>query len=110
MTWETMAALITVALAGISIGKVVYELSKTLTKLNCSVEILNASLSALTSENSDEHLELFCFPLPVVIVHCNRCAPLSLFPFVSRRAKFPQTEFFYVNKVSGFNLFVNVHT
>ena len=59
MTWETLAALITIALAGISVGKVIYGLSKTLTKLNCSVEILNSSLSALTCENSDEHRELF---------------------------------------------------
>lgn len=59
MTWETLASLITIALAGITIGKVIYELSKTLTKLNCSVEILNNALSALTCENSDEHKELY---------------------------------------------------
>ena len=59
MTWETLAALITIALAGISIGKVIYELSKTMTKLNCSVELLNSALSALTCENSDEHKELY---------------------------------------------------
>ena len=59
MTWETLASLITIVLAGISVGKVIYGLSKTLTKLNYSVEILNSSLSALTCENSDEHKELF---------------------------------------------------
>lgn len=59
MDWETLAALITIALAGISVGKVIYELSKTLTKLNCSVDMLTKALSALTCENSEEHKELF---------------------------------------------------
>ncbi len=59
MTWEILAAFITLLLAGISVGKLIYELSKTLTKLNCSVEMLNSSLSALTSENKQDHEELF---------------------------------------------------
>ena len=39
MTWEVVAGLITLASAGIGTGKIVYDLSHTLTKLNCSVKI-----------------------------------------------------------------------
>ena len=52
MTWEVVAGLIALVSAGIGAGKIVYELSRTLTKLNCS-------LTALTTENREEHDELY---------------------------------------------------
>ena len=59
MTWEVVAGLIALVSAGIGAGKIVYELSRTLTKLNCSVENLNSTLTALTTENREEHDELY---------------------------------------------------
>ena len=59
MTWEVVAGLIALVSAGIGAGKIVYELSRTLTKLNCSVENLNSTLTALTTENREEHEELY---------------------------------------------------
>lgn len=59
MTWEVVAGLITLTSAGIGTGKIVYDLSRTLTKLNCSVENLNSTLTALTTENQEEHEELY---------------------------------------------------
>ncbi len=59
MTWEIVAGLIALCSAGIGAGKIVYDLSRTLTKLNCSVENLNSTLTALTTENREEHEELY---------------------------------------------------
>ncbi|MBS5726135.1 MAG: hypothetical protein KHW59_10240 [Clostridiales bacterium] len=59
MTWEVVAGLIALVSAGIGAGKIVYDLSRTLTKLNCSVENLNSTLTALTTENREEHEELY---------------------------------------------------
>lgn len=59
MTWEVVAGLIVLVSAGISTGKIIYDLSRTLTKLNCSVENLNSTLTALTTENREEHEELY---------------------------------------------------
>ena len=60
MTWEIVAGLIALFSAGIGAGKIVYDLSRTLTKLNCSVENLNSTLTALTTENrEEEHEELY---------------------------------------------------
>ncbi len=59
MTWEIVAGLIALFSAGIGAGKIVYDLSRTLTKLNCSVENLNSTLTALTTENREEHEELY---------------------------------------------------
>ncbi len=58
MTWEIVVGFISLATAGIAIGKVIYELSRTLTKLNCSVENLNQTLTSLTSQNKQEHEEI----------------------------------------------------
>jgi len=58
MTWEIVVGFISLATAGIAIGKVIYELSRTLTKLNCSVENLNQTLTSLTSQNKQEHAEI----------------------------------------------------
>ncbi len=58
MTWEIVVGFISLATAGIAIGKVIYELSRTLTKLNCSVENLNRTLTNLTSQNEREHEEI----------------------------------------------------
>lgn len=55
MTWEIVVGFLSLATAGIAIGKVIYELSRTLTKLNCSVENLNRTLTNLTSQNEQEH-------------------------------------------------------
>ena len=55
MTWEIVAGIIALVGAGIAIGKIIYELSKTLTKLNCSVEILNSTLNSFASDNDREH-------------------------------------------------------
>lgn len=57
MTWEIVVGFLSLATAGIAIGKVIYELSRTLTKLNCSVENLNCTLTNLTSQNRQEHEE-----------------------------------------------------
>ena len=59
MTWEIVVGFISLATAGIAIGKVIYELSRTLTKLNCSVENLNQTLTNLTSQNRQEHEEIY---------------------------------------------------
>ncbi len=59
MTWEIAVGIITLAGAGISVGKVIFDLSRTLTKLDCSVEGLNRTLSGFVSENEDEHGELY---------------------------------------------------
>ena len=59
MTWEIVAGWIALCTAGIGAGKIVYDLSRTLTKLNCSVENLNSTLTALTTENGQEHEELY---------------------------------------------------
>lgn len=59
MTWEIVVGFISLATAGITIGKVIYELSRTLTKLNCSVENLNQTLTSLTSQNRQEHSEIY---------------------------------------------------
>ena len=59
MTWEIVAGIIALVGAGIAIGKIIYELSKTLTKLNCSVEILNSTLNSFASDNDREHEEMF---------------------------------------------------
>ena len=58
MTWEIVVGFLSLATAGITIGKVIYELSRTLTKLNCSVENLNCTLTNLTSQNKQEHEEI----------------------------------------------------
>lgn len=58
MTWEIVVGFLSLATAGIAIGKVIYELSRTLTKLNCSVENLNQTLTSLTSQNKQEHEEI----------------------------------------------------
>ncbi len=58
MTWEIVVGFISLATAGIAIGKVIYELSRTLTKLNCSVENLNQTLTSLTSQNKQEPEEI----------------------------------------------------
>ncbi len=58
MTWEIVVGFLSLATAGIAIGKVIYELSRTLTKLNCSVENLNCTLTNLTSQNRQEHEEI----------------------------------------------------
>ncbi len=58
MTWEIVVGFLSLATAGIAIGKVIYELSRTLTKLNCSVENLNHTLTNLTSQNEREHAEI----------------------------------------------------
>ena len=50
MTWEIIAGWIALCTAGIGAGKIVYDLSRTLTKLNCSVENLNSTLTTLTTE------------------------------------------------------------
>ena len=55
MTWEIIAGGIAIITCGIAIGKVIYELSKTLTKLNCSVDALNITLKNFKSENATEH-------------------------------------------------------
>ncbi len=55
MTWEIVVGFLSLATAGIAIGKVIYELSRTPTKLNCSVENLNSTLTNLTSQNKQEH-------------------------------------------------------
>lgn len=54
-----MAAILATTVSLITIGKVIFELSKTLTKLSLSVEELNATLSSLASDNAIEHEELF---------------------------------------------------
>ena len=59
MTWEIVAGIIALVGAGIAIGKIIYELSKTLTKLNCSVEILNSTLNSFASANDRDHEEMF---------------------------------------------------
>ncbi len=59
MTWEIITGWIALISAGIGAGKIVYDLSRTLTKLNCSVENLNSTLTALTTENREEHEELY---------------------------------------------------
>ena len=59
MTWEIVAGWIALCTAGIGAGKIVYDLSRTLTKLNCSVENLNSTLTALTTETGQEHEELY---------------------------------------------------
>ena len=58
MTCVIFVGFISLATAGIAIGKVIYELSRTLTKLNCSVENLNQTLTSLTSQNKQEHEEI----------------------------------------------------
>ncbi len=55
MTWDIVVGFLSLATAGIAIGKVIYELSRTLTKLNYSVENLNCTLTNLTSQNKQEH-------------------------------------------------------
>lgn len=59
MTWETVAAVISVITVGIAVGKIIYGLSQTLTRLNCAVENLNSTLNALTVDNEREHEELY---------------------------------------------------
>ena len=59
MTWETVTAIISVITVGIAVGKIIYGLSQTLTRLNCAVENLNETLSAFTNDNEREHEELY---------------------------------------------------
>lgn len=59
MTWETVTAIISVITVGIAVGRIIYGLSQTLTRLNCAVENLNATLNAFTGDNEREHEELY---------------------------------------------------
>lgn len=59
MTWETVTAIISVITVGIAVGRIIYGLSQTLTRLNCSVENLNATLNAFAGDNEREHEELY---------------------------------------------------
>ena len=58
MTWEIVVGLIALISAGIAIGRIIYGLSVTLTKLNCSVEILNSTLASFASDNDRAHEEM----------------------------------------------------
>lgn len=60
MTWEILAALISVVTVGIAIGRVIANLSKTLTKLNCSVDSLNCALQNFIDRSEKEHGKLNC--------------------------------------------------
>ena len=55
MTWETVAALISMVTVGIAIGRVIANLSRTLTKLNCSVDSLNSALQSFIERSEREH-------------------------------------------------------
>ena len=59
MRLEIITAAISVITVGIAIGRIIYELSKTLTRLNCAVENLNSTLTDFTDMNEREHEELF---------------------------------------------------
>ena len=59
MTWESITAIISVVTVGIAVGRIIYGLSQTLTRLNCSVENLNATLNDLMGDNEREHEELY---------------------------------------------------
>ena len=59
MTFEALTAIISVLTVGIAVGKIIYGLSKTLTRLNLAVENLNATLTEFTNSNESEHEELF---------------------------------------------------
>ncbi|MCI8611564.1 MAG: hypothetical protein HFE66_06570 [Clostridiales bacterium] len=47
MTWDIVVGFLSLTTAGIAIGKGIYELSRTLTKLNYAVENLNSTLTNL---------------------------------------------------------------
>lgn len=59
MSWESITAIISVITVGIAVGRIIYGLSQTLTRLNCSVENLNATLNDLMGDNEREHEELY---------------------------------------------------
>ncbi len=59
MTWETVTAIISVITVGIAVGRIIYGLSQTLTRLNCAVENLNDTLNAFAGDNEREHEELY---------------------------------------------------
>ncbi len=59
VTWETVTAIISVITVGIAVGRIIYGLSQTLTRLNCAVENLNTTISAFVSDNESEHEELY---------------------------------------------------
>ncbi|MBQ7836049.1 MAG: hypothetical protein IJ389_02215 [Clostridia bacterium] len=50
-----IAALISIVTVGIAIGRVIANLSKTLTKLNCSVDSLNSALQSFIDRSEKEH-------------------------------------------------------
>ena len=55
MTWEMIASLISIVTVGIAVGKVIANLSRTLTKLNCSVDSLNSALQSFIDRSEKEH-------------------------------------------------------
>lgn len=55
MTWEIVAALITLVLFLITEGGVIFKLSATLAKLQVSIDTLNNLLNDFKSGNADEH-------------------------------------------------------
>lgn len=55
MTWEIIAALIAIVTVGIAIGKVIANLSQTLTKLSCAVDALSSTLNMFMSNSNAEH-------------------------------------------------------
>lgn len=55
MTWEIIAGLITLITMGIAVGKVVANLSQTLTKLSCAVDALSTTLNMFMSNSQAEH-------------------------------------------------------
>ena len=59
MTWEILAALITVVLALVTLGTVLGRLIRTLTKLDCAVESFGATISDMKAKSAKTHAVIF---------------------------------------------------